>query len=178
MAINGRLQRLLDRTHSGYAVLPHREVFTAQEVAESASVRGQSLAKVVVLRDLSGADLMLVLPASQQCDARAVEAVTGRSAVRLEAEYELVRLFPDCEPGAMPPFGSLYGLPMYVDPCLLQGDDIFFQAGNHREIVLMRRTQFEEIAGPFHGTACLHRAATSEVRHDPECARVTTRRVP
>ena len=84
--------------------------------------------------------------------------VTGRLGVQLENEDELLRLFPDCEVGAMPPFGHLYHLPMYVDPCLLEDVDIFFQAGNHHEIVLMRTVEYRRVARPFEVRGCLHRA--------------------
>ena len=78
-------------------------------------------------------------------------------------ERELKRLFPDCEVGAMPPFGALYGMPMYVDPCLLESEDIFFQAGNHHEVVLMRSQEYEDVAGPLFSGSCLHRGPAREV---------------
>lgn len=157
MAINDRLQRLLDDTRSSYAVLPHSEAYTAQEVAQSIRVKGRQLAKVVVLRDAAKRDFMVVLPATQLFDPQSIQRVTGRVGIRLEDEPELKRIFPDCEVGAMPPFGALYGMPMYVDPCILRGRDIFFQAGNHHEVVLMRCEEYEDIARPFHYGSCLHR---------------------
>ncbi len=159
MAINDRLQRLLDETRSSYAVLPHDEAFTARGVARSVPVEGWQFAKVVVVRDAAGKDLMVVLPATRNFDLHALHRVTGCAGFQLEDERELKRLFPDCEVGAMPPFGALYGLPMYVDSCLLQSGDIFFQAGNHHEVVLMRSREYEEIARPFEGAFCLHRDA-------------------
>jgi Ala-tRNA(Pro) deacylase len=157
MAINERLQRRLDQTRSSHAVLPHDEAYTAQEVAQSVRVKGGQLAKVVVLRDAAGKDIMVVLPATRAFDPHAVHRVTGRAGIQLEDERELERLFPDCEVGAMPPFGSLYDMPMYVDPCLLQAENIVFQAGNHHEVVLMRSQEYEQIARPFHAGSCLHR---------------------
>jgi Ala-tRNA(Pro) deacylase len=156
MGVNPRLQKLLDETWSSYAVLPHSEVFTAQEVAQSVHVPGRQLAKVLVLRARRGEDLMVVLPASEQFDPLTLEHVVGRSHLRLEDERELLRLFPDCELGAMPPFGRLYGMRMIVDPCLLQGEDFYFQAGNHREVVLMRTQDYQRIAQPFSHDACVH----------------------
>lgn len=156
MGVNPRLQKLLDETWSSYAVLPHGEVFTAQEVAQSVHVPGRRLAKVVVLRGRRGDDLMVVLPASEQFDPLTLEHVVGRTHLRLEDERELLRLFPDCELGAMPPFGRLYGMRMVVDPCLLQAGDIYFQAGNHREVVLMRTHDYARIAQPFGREACVH----------------------
>ena len=157
MAINPRLQAYLDRTRSSYAVLPHEEVFTAQEVAERAHVTGGHVAKVVVVREGGGRDVMVVIPATRLLDIGRLRRATGFEGVALEDERELLHLFPDCEVGAMPPFGQLYGMPMYVDPCLLRGDDIFFQAGTHRELVLMRVDEYRRIAHPFEGRRCMHR---------------------
>jgi Ala-tRNA(Pro) deacylase len=156
MSINYRLQDLLDHTQSSYAVLPHSEAVTAQEVAQRAHVRGWQMAKVVVLRDELGTDFMLVLPSPESFDPAVVRRVTGRFGVRLENERELARLFPDCEVGAIPPFGHLYGMRMYVDPCLLEADDLYFQAGNHHEVVLMRTAEYRRIAQPFSDAECLH----------------------
>ena len=162
MSINARLQRLLDEVRTGYAVLPHREADSAQQVAEATHVKGRSLAKVVVMRDIEGADFLVVVPADVAIDPRALRLVTGRIGVQLEDEKELARLFPDCEVGAMPPFGRLYHMDMFVDPCLLEDVDVFFQAGNHHEIVLMRTAEYMRIARPFEVRGCLHRAAHDE----------------
>jgi Ala-tRNA(Pro) deacylase len=162
MSINARLQKLLDEARTGYAVLPHRDAFSAQEVAETSHVKGRRLAKVVVLRDIEGNDFMVVVPASEQIDQRILRRVTGKIGVQLEDEQELMRLFPDCEVGAIPPFGNLYHMPMFVDPCLLEDVDVFFQAGNHHEIVLMRTAEYNRIARPFHVRGCLHPAPGGE----------------
>lgn len=175
MAINDRLQRLLDQRRSGYAVLPHPDAFTAQEVAQSVRVKGWQLAKVVVVRDGAGKDFMAVLPATRQLDLQALHLVTGRAGFRLEDERELEPLFPDCEVGAMPPFGSLYGMTMYVDPCLLRGGNIFFQAGNHHEVVLMRCEEYEVSARPFYAGSCLHRDGDN--REVPAACRLASARV-
>ena len=167
MSINARLQRLLDEVRTGYAVLPHREAGSAQQVAEATHVKGRSLAKVVVMRDIEGADFLVVVPADVAIDPRTLRLVTGRIGVQLEDEKELARLFPDCEVGAMPPFGNLYKMTMFVDPCLLEDVDVFFQAGNHHEIVLMRTAEYMRIARPFEVRGCLHRAT-----YDPSVALV------
>jgi Ala-tRNA(Pro) deacylase len=163
MSVNTRLQAHLASVRSAYAVLSHDEAHTAMGVARTAHVKGKRLAKVVVFRDSAGTDFMVVVPASEQVDPRALQRATGRRGVRLEDESELQRLFPDCDPGTMPPFGVLYGMPMFVDPCLLAGDDLFFQAGNHHEIVRMRRTEYEQIAAPYFIRGCLHREAAAQV---------------
>lgn len=156
MAINDRLQRLFDQMRASYAVLPHPDAYTAQKVAASVRVKGGQLAKVVVVRDRAGKDFMVVLPASRSIEPGALHRTTGRAGFVLEDERELERMFPDCEVGAMPPFGALYGMKMYVDPCLLRGGNIFFQAGNHHEVVLMRCEEYETVACPFDAVLCLH----------------------
>jgi len=157
MSLNPRLQRLFERTHASYALIPHREVFTAKEVAQVSHVAGRSLAKVVIARDTVDADLMVVLPAGQQFDQGELHRVTGRTGFVLENEAELARIFPDCEVGAMPPFGPLYGLAMYIDPCLLENGILYFQAGNHHELVRMRSEEYQRIARPFFASGCMHR---------------------
>jgi Ala-tRNA(Pro) deacylase len=162
MSLNPRLQELLDRHGPPYEIVPHRETVTAHQAAQTTHVSGQRVAKAVVMRDAAGSDFMVVLPSASHLDPRVVHHVTGRAGVRLEDEDELTRLFPDCDLGAMPPFGQLYGMSMYVDPCLLEDrDEIWFQAGNHHELVRMRVEDFRRIAQPFQSSACLHRESAS-----------------
>jgi Ala-tRNA(Pro) deacylase len=156
MAINVRLSELIRQRGGTAELLPHREVFTAQEVAHSSHLSGKNLAKVVVLRDEAGEHLMTVVPANEHVDVDEVRRITGRVHVELATEEELRRLFPDCELGAMPPFGHLYGLTMYVDPCLA-ARDIWFQAGNHREVVRMPFETFARLARPYRDANCLHK---------------------
>lgn len=160
MAINKRLSDLIRQRGGTVEILPHREVFTAQEVAHTSRISGRNLAKAIVLRDAAGAYLMAVLPAHEHVDLEELKRVTGRKGLELANEEDLRRLFPDCELGAMPPIGHLYGLPTYVDPCLAD-EDICFQAGNHHEIVRMRYEEFTKLVSPFEGDLCLHR----EVSH-------------
>lgn len=156
MSISPRLLELLERHQVRYEVIPHRETETTGQAAEKSHVPGRHVAKVVVLRDAAGNDLMAVVPASHHIDCRTVQRATGRASVRLENEDELARMFPDCELGAMPPVGHLYGLPMQVDSCLTENqDEIWFQAGNHHQLIRMSLPQFERIAQPYLGGVCL-----------------------
>jgi Ala-tRNA(Pro) deacylase len=157
MAINPRLKALLDRHGASYEVLPHRAAFTAQDVARTTHVTGRRVAKVVVIRDEAGADLMVVIPATHHLDQGQLRTVTGRRGVHLEDEAELGRLFPDCETGTMPPFGVLYRMPLYVDPCLAFERNIYFQAGSHVEVVRMSYEEYVRIAVPIVMDVCLHR---------------------
>jgi Ala-tRNA(Pro) deacylase len=162
MSVNPRLQELLDRHGPRYEIVPHRETVTAHQAAQTAHVSGAHVAKAVVMRDAAGSDFMVVLPASFHLDPRVVHHVTGRAGVRLEDERELLRIFPDCDLGAMPPIGHLYRMSMVVDPCLLENqEEIWFQAGNHHELVRMRVEDYERVAHPFQTSACLHRESAA-----------------
>jgi Ala-tRNA(Pro) deacylase len=151
-----RIRQLLDDKRIDYQVIPHREAFTSQEVAQATHVPGRRVAKVVVLREARGSFVMAVLPASEHLDLSVFRHMTGRQGVSMAGEVELTRLFPDCELGAMPPFGKLYQLPTYVDACFWNSEDFYFQAGNHHEVLRMRFADYERIAGPFAGQFHLH----------------------
>jgi Ala-tRNA(Pro) deacylase len=151
-----RVQQLLDAGGTGYGVLSHREVFTAQEVAETSHVSGRRLAKVLIAKERDGRYLMVVLPAPCRVDLAAVRDAASTRRLSLATEAELAGLFPDCDTGAMPPFGNLYNLPVYVDACFSRDGDFFFQAGNHQEVVRIRYEEFERLAHPVVGEFCLH----------------------
>jgi Ala-tRNA(Pro) deacylase len=157
--ISERFQRLLEAHPVPHEVIPHPETFTATGVARATHVPDRCVAKVVVMRSESRRDFMVVLPASQQVDTKMVQRVSGRPGARLEDEAELRRLFPDCEVGAMPPIGALYGMTTHVDPCLCESEHIWFQAGNHHELVRMRFEDYERIAGALVCDVCLHHEA-------------------
>jgi Ala-tRNA(Pro) deacylase len=151
-----RVKQLLDDKQINYEIIPHREAFTSQEVAQTTHVPGRRVAKLVILREAKGSFVMTVLPASEHLDLAVFRHMTGRQGVAMATEEELRRLFPDCELGAMPPFGNLYQLPTYVDACFWDEEDFYFQAGNHREAVRMAFADYERIAGPFAGEFHLH----------------------
>ena len=151
-----RLSALLDARQLRYEVVPHREAFTAAEVAHATHVTGRQLAKVVVVREGARSFFLVVLPANAQLDFGVLQRMTGRREIGLASEDDLRRLFPDCEAGAMPPFGMLYNLPMYVDSSFRREPDVYFQAGNHHEVLRMKFADFERAAGPFAGEFSLH----------------------
>ena len=161
MAVNKRLQSLLAQSRVEYELLPHREAFTAQEVAQTTHVRGRKFAKVVLVRAEHGEFLMAVIPASEHVDLGLLARVSGHDHLELATEGEMLRIFPDCEVGAMPPFGNLYNVPIYLDVCLVHEDDIIFQAGNHHEVVRIPYAQYERLARPFAKVASLHRAGAA-----------------
>jgi Ala-tRNA(Pro) deacylase len=154
--ITQRLKTLLETRQAAYEVLPHREVFTAQEVAATTDVSGHQLAKVVIARDDADQVVMAVLPAACRLDLAALGRRAGGRRLTLATEQQFRSLFPDCDPGAMPPFGDLYAVPMYVDSCFPQTRDFFFQAGNHHEVVRMSWREYSDIERPQLGEFCAH----------------------
>jgi Ala-tRNA(Pro) deacylase len=160
MALNQRLRNLLSAKKLPYEILIHRHAYTAQEVAQASHVAGRLLAKPVVVCESEDCFYMAVVSAPQHVDLTGIHRMTGRPKGRLASEDELRRLFPDCDLGAMPPIGKLYGMPLYMDEEFRAHDDIYFQAGNHEEIVKMRFEDFEKLAGPFTGEFTVHRESS------------------
>jgi len=154
--VNDRLKQYLDRERAAYETLPHREVFTAREVAAESHVAERQLAKVLAIREEGNGHLMVVLPAACRLDLNALKHAAGRHRLSLVQEDEMARLFPDCEIGAMPPFGHLYGMPVYVDGCFPRAPTIVFQAGNHHEVMRMPYAEYVRIEKPVLGEFCLH----------------------
>lgn len=151
-----RARRLLDDNRVAYETVHHRKAFTAQGVAAATHVSGWHMAKVLVVHAKGEGPLMVVLPASCRLDLQALSRVLGRPEVTLLPEDEVARIFPDCETGAMPPFGQLYGLPVYVDGCFPRLQEIAFQAGNHHEVVRMHYAEFERLVKPTVAEFCRH----------------------
>jgi Ala-tRNA(Pro) deacylase len=156
MAVSQRLRRLLTGEYASHRHLAPPGAH-AREVAESAGVPGAAFAKVVVLQDAAGDYLMAVVPSTRRLDLAAVSEATRRVGLRLASERELIKLFPDCEPGAMPPFGELYGIAAYVDPCFREWPEFVFRGGSHDELVTMRFADYEFLARAVVGPSCLHR---------------------
>ncbi len=142
-----RLEAYLRAHHVPYLWQHHPQAFTAQQVAEAEQISSKLVAKVVVVF-AGGEPLMLVLPANRRVDLEEVAAVVERRPVRLAEEHELKRLFPDCELGAMPPFGNLYGLPVLVDGALARDEEIVFQAGTHMDTLRLRYDDFARLVVP------------------------------
>lgn len=142
-----RLKEYLDENDIDYETLTHPEAYTAQEAAAAAHVRGKELAKTVMVK-LDGEMAMVVLPATHQANLEQVQEVTGAGSVELAGEEEFEDLFPTCEPGAMPPFGNLWDLQVFVDRRLREDERIAFAAGTHHELVRMAYADFERLVDP------------------------------
>lgn len=142
-----RLRVLFKREEIPYRVISHEQVYTASELAESIRVPGRKVVKVVIVKSF-GEDMMLVLPSHRQIDLQRFAEAIGKSDVSLEDEKEIRKRFPDCEAGAMPPFGGFYGLPVYCDASLAHEPVIFFAAGSHRVVIEMRYQDYIRIVLP------------------------------
>ncbi len=146
MTISARLKHLLDENRIPYTLTPHTRAYTAQAATAVMHVSGNEVAKSVVLH--AGKELILaVLPASYHVDLKKLGMIVGRD-VTLAGEADFISHFPDCEPGAMPPFGRLYGMPVFVDSSLAADDEIVFDAGTHREAIRMHYADFERLTWP------------------------------
>jgi len=141
------LREYLEGEKVPYTVLPHEETYTAPELAEALHVSGKEFAKVVVVK-VDNRFVMVVLPANWKVDLRKLREVFRTSHVRLATEEEFQGLFPDCDLGAMPPFGNLYGLEVYVDRSLTADEEIVFQAGTHCDAVRLRYEDFAALVRP------------------------------
>jgi Ala-tRNA(Pro) deacylase len=142
-----KLREFLDANNVKYQNIQHSKAFTAQEIASRAHISGQELAKTVMLKvnnDLA----MAVLPASEHVDLAAIKKQMGAESVRLAAELEFDGYFPDCETGAMPPFGNLYGLAVLVEESLAPDKQIAFNAGSHTELMQLAYEDFVKLVNP------------------------------
>jgi Ala-tRNA(Pro) deacylase len=142
-----RLEAYLREKQVPFEVRHHPRAITAQEVAASEHVPGKMLAKtVMILAD--GKMVMLALPASYQVDMEKAGPALGAQEVRLAQEEEFEGSFPDCEVGAMPPFGNLYDLPVYVEETLAEDETIVFRAGTHTDTMSVTYADFERLVEP------------------------------
>ena len=145
--ITQKMKQFLDENGVKYLTITHSPAYTANDVAHVAHISGREIAKTVIV-DSDGTMVMAVLPASKRLSFAEAARVVGGKRVRLAAEHEFARLFPGCEVGAMPPFGNLYGVDVYVDPSLQADEEIVFNAGTHTELIRMRYDDFERLVHP------------------------------
>ena len=142
-----RLKEFLDKEHVKYVTIGHSPAFTAQEVAARAHIPGKELAKTVIVK-VDGELAMVVLPASEQVRLALLRRNLGAENVELAQESEFRDEFPDCETGAMPPFGNLYGMKVFVSQALREDEEIAFNAGSHDELIRLPYAEFERLVHP------------------------------
>ncbi len=142
-----RLREYLEEHHVKYVTIKHRPAFTAQQIAATAHLPGRDLAKTVVVK-LDGKFAMAVLPAPDKVSASRLREVSGAKEVELASESEFAGLFPRCEVGAMPPFGNLWGMQVFVDCRLCEDEQIAFNAGSHTELLKLSYADYEKLVRP------------------------------
>ena len=142
-----KLKDFLDNQGVKYTVISHSSAFTAQEIAASAHVPGKDMAKTVMVK-IDGDMAMAVLPASHGIDFDQLRQAAWAESAELATEEEFRDLFPECELGAMPPFGNLYGMKVFVEQSLSEDDEIAFNAGSHKELVKLSYDDFERLVEP------------------------------
>jgi Ala-tRNA(Pro) deacylase len=143
-----RLHQLLDANHVDYQTITHPTAYSAQQTAAAAHVPGRELAKAVIV-DIDGKLAMVVQNATSKVSLGRVKAATGAREVHLAREQEFREWFPDCELGAVPPFGNLYGMEVFVTEALTKDDEIAFNAGSHTELIRLRYGDFARLAHPI-----------------------------
>lgn len=142
-----KLKEFLDSNKVKYEAISHTPAFSAQQIAASAHIPGKELAKTVIIK-IDGDYAMAVLPASSKVDLQLLKEVTGASKIELATEQEFEKLFPECDIGAMPPFGNLYGMDVYASRNLAEDEEIAFNAGSHTELLKLSYADFERLVKP------------------------------
>jgi Ala-tRNA(Pro) deacylase len=142
-----KLKAFLDENKVKYISIQHSSAYTAQEIAAIAHIPGKDLAKTVIIK-IDGKMAMAVLPASYKVSFDNLKSSLGVNEVRLAYEQEFMDKFPDCEVGAMPPFGNIYGMDVYVAETLAEEEEIAFNACNHTELIKMSFSDFEKLVKP------------------------------
>ena len=146
MPIN-KLKEYLDSHNVEYITVSHSKAYTAQTIAASAHIPGKELAKSVIVK-IDGNMAMAVLPASYHVDFDLLKIASGAKKVEISNENEFRDKFPECELGAMPPFGNLYGMDVYVAKSLAEDEEIAFNACSHIELIKMKYKDFDSLVKP------------------------------
>ncbi len=142
-----KLKDFLDQNKIKYVSIKHSPAFTSQEIAQSTHIPGKSFAKTVIVK-LDKNFAMAVLPAKYLIDVDKLKELTGADFVELADEKEFESLFPGCEVGAMPPFGNLYNMDVFVAEPLTKYEEIAFNAGSHTEVIKLAFKDFEKLVKP------------------------------
>lgn len=142
-----KLKDFLDSQGIKYVTISHSQAYTAQEIASSAHIPGKELAKTVMIK-IDDKMAMAVLPASYKVDFDLLKKTIGASKVELASEKEFQDIFPECDVGAMPPFGNLYGMEVFAAESLSEDKEITFNAGSHTELIRLAYKDFEKLVKP------------------------------
>jgi Ala-tRNA(Pro) deacylase len=142
-----KLKEFLDANNVKYITISHSKAYTAQKIAATAHIPGKELAKTVMIK-VNGKLAMAVCPASYKVDFNLLKMSIGTKDVKLASESEFRDVFPECELGAMPPFGNLYDMDVYVSRTLAEDEEIAFNAGTHTELIRMNYRDFDRLVKP------------------------------
>ena len=145
--IASRLKSYLEREGVKYTTVPHSPAYTATQTAQAAHVAGREFAKAVMVK-IDHRMAMVVLAASEKLDMARLKQAAGARHVYLAPEEEFDKWFPGCEPGAMPPFGNLYGMEVYASRSLAADEEIAFNAGSHAEAMKIKYKDYERVVQP------------------------------
>lgn len=155
-----KLSEFLSANQVKYTTILHSPAYTAAEVAQSAHIKGDHLAKSVILNADSRL-LIVMVPASHRVDLEALKPVIGATKLELSSEKEFTAQFPSCELGALPPFGNLYGMDVYIADCLTEDKFLTFCAGAYSELIQMAYADFQRLVKPNRiSTGFVHLGAT------------------
>jgi len=146
--VTSKVKEFLDSTDIHYKNINHPLAFTAQETAASIHIKGREFAKTVMIK-IDGQFAMAVLPASHRIDFELMKSILDAGEVKLCTETEFWNKFPDCEAGAMPPFGKLYDMDVYMTKSLLNNKEVFFNAGSHTDAIELTMDEFNRIVSPI-----------------------------
>lgn len=142
------LRQYLDDQHVKYITITHSKAYTAMEIAQSAHIPGKRLAKTVMV-NIGDEMAMVVLPAPAHVNLEHLKKAVGTDDVELADESQFKDRFPDCEVGAMPPFGNLYQMKVFVTEALREDEEIAFNAGSHTELFQLSYGDFERLVNPI-----------------------------
>lgn len=156
-----RLEELLRAKQARYEVLAHAGAVTAQEQAALTHTPGRSFAKVVVVKERDGF-VLAVLPATCVLDLNRLKGLIRHGEIRPATVEEIGRVIPDCVPGAIPPFGGLFGLPTFVDRTLAGGREVTLPAGDLATAIRMRATEFRRLSAACIGDFAVPQSLVAE----------------
>lgn len=142
-----QVKKFLDEHGVKYVILEHSPAYTSQEIAAEVHVPGRNFAKTVTVK-LDGRIAMAVLPATDQVNLERLAQSAGAQSADLATEQEFSECFPGCELGAMPPFGNLFDMEVFVSPHLTEVEEIAFNAGTHTEVMRLAYSDFAHLVNP------------------------------
>ena len=148
MAIPRKIKQYLFHSYASYMHKKHPPAFTSQEIAQAEHVPGQQFAKTVIL-NTGNKLIMAVVPSDHIINIDTLKDEIGCDHLTLATEKDFIDAFPSCQPGAMPPFGKLFGLRVYCDKALAQQSEIEFNGGTHIDTIRMNFESFNKLENPL-----------------------------